>query len=62
MGSIVTAATGGLVVASPKLAPYLSGVAIASDAPSAAIDSLASDGEAVSRRRRGSIGGGEGAS
>ena len=50
MGSIMTAATGGLVVASPKLTPYLGGIATVSDAPSAAIDSMASDAEAFSRR------------
>lgn len=50
-GAIMTAALGGLVVASPKLAPYLGDIAVASDAPSATIDSLAGDDQALARAR-----------
>lgn len=50
-GAILTAAAGGLVLAPPTLEPYLGGIAVLSDAPSASIDALAADQVACARAR-----------
>lgn len=54
-GAIMTSALGGVVVASPKLAPYLGRIATISDAPSATIDALAADDTALIRTREQSL-------
>ncbi|MGI9485971.1 MAG: glycosyltransferase [Geminicoccaceae bacterium] len=51
MGSIMTAALGGLVVASPKHKSYLGGLAVMSDAPSSVLDALAVDEANLTRTR-----------
>ncbi|MEZ5932623.1 MAG: glycosyltransferase [Alphaproteobacteria bacterium] len=50
-GSILTAASGGLVLAPPGLEPYLGGIATTSDAPAAAVDALAEDAAGQRRSR-----------
>lgn len=50
-GAIMTAAYGGVVLASPKLEPYLGQMAIMSDAPTSAVDALGADQAALARAR-----------
>ena len=50
-GAVMTAASGGLVVASPKLEPYLGDLAYPSDAPARTIDALFDDAAGLENAR-----------
>ncbi|MEM9628294.1 MAG: glycosyltransferase [Pseudomonadota bacterium] len=50
-GAIMTAASGGIVIASPKLEPYLGRVAVTSESSASLMDALAHDETALTRAR-----------